>query len=236
MLGKKIYAVIPARSGSKGLKDKNIQKINRKELMAYSIEFAKKIDVDMVICSTDSKDYAKIAKKYGAEVPFLRSEFASRDEAMEEDILVDLYQNFDLFNIEYPDIFVWLRPTFVFRDYEKVKKCINFLLNNSDYSAMNIVVEAESRLYAVKDNKIHPTFNDYGKSMIRRQKVEKRYKIYNTDIFRGKPKNCSPNFLGNNVGFEVADKICGLDIDDIIDLEIVRCLIEKKVEIIHEYL
>ena len=68
----KIYAIIPARSGSKGLPNKNIKDLNGKPLMTYSIDFAKKIGVDRIFCSTDSQQYAKIAEQYGAEVPFFK--------------------------------------------------------------------------------------------------------------------------------------------------------------------
>ena len=90
-----IYAIIPARSGSKGLADKNIKQIGGKPLLAHSIEFAIKLNVDRVFCSTDSAIYAEIAKKYGAEVPFLRSTEASSSTAMEQDILKDLYDSFE---------------------------------------------------------------------------------------------------------------------------------------------
>lgn len=72
-------AIIPARSGSKEIKDKNIQLFNGKPLMAYTIEAANKSGIfQQVIVSTDSLIYAEIAKEYGAIVPFLRSkEFAT---------------------------------------------------------------------------------------------------------------------------------------------------------------
>lgn len=67
-------AIIPARSGSKEIKDKNILLINKKPLLAYTIEAAIKSKCfDIVFVSTDSKKYAQIAKKYGANVDFLRS-------------------------------------------------------------------------------------------------------------------------------------------------------------------
>ena len=74
--------------------DKNIKLLLEKPLLTYSIKFAKRLNVDKVICSTDSKEYAKIAMKFGADVPFLRSKKASTDTAMEHDILNDLYLNF----------------------------------------------------------------------------------------------------------------------------------------------
>lgn len=71
--GKRVLAYIPARSGSKSIKDKNIAEIAGKPLIAYTIEAAKKSKyVDEVMVSTDSLRYAEVAKQFGAEVPFLR--------------------------------------------------------------------------------------------------------------------------------------------------------------------
>ena len=70
----KNIAVIPARSGSKGLPDKNIRPVNGKPLLAYTIEAALESGCfDTVHVSTDSERYAEIARQYGADVPFLRS-------------------------------------------------------------------------------------------------------------------------------------------------------------------
>ena len=69
----KIIALIPARSKSERLKNKNILKIGKYPLLAIPILAAKKARIfDKIIVSTDSQKYAQIAKKYGAEVPFLR--------------------------------------------------------------------------------------------------------------------------------------------------------------------
>ena len=70
---KKIIALIPARSGSQRIKNKNIIKIFNHPLIAHSINEAKKTRLfEKIVVSTDSRIYAEIAKKYGAEVPFLR--------------------------------------------------------------------------------------------------------------------------------------------------------------------
>ena len=69
----KVLALIPARSGSKGVKDKNIASVGGHPLLAYSIAVAKLCEnIDEVIVSTDSRDYAAAATKYGAAVPFIR--------------------------------------------------------------------------------------------------------------------------------------------------------------------
>ena len=75
-------AIIPARSGSKGVKDKNIRLLNGIPLMAYTIEAAITSGIfEEIMVSTDSVEYAEIAKSYGASVPFLRSEVNAEDSA-----------------------------------------------------------------------------------------------------------------------------------------------------------
>ena len=85
--------------------------------------------------------------KFGADVPFLRSKKASTDTAMEHDILNDLYLNFKKLNIKIPDLIVWLRPTFVFRNLEHVNECIDLLTKDKTYTAARTICAAESRLY-----------------------------------------------------------------------------------------
>ena len=87
----KILGVIGLRSGSKGLKNKNILKINNKPLAAIAIINAKNSKyINRVIVSTDSKYYAKISNKYGAETPFLRPKKLSTDLSDELDYIYHL--------------------------------------------------------------------------------------------------------------------------------------------------
>ena len=83
----KIIAIIPCRSGSKGIKNKNIKKIFGKPLIYYSIFFALQCKfIDRVIVSTDSKRYKKISKSFGAEGPFLRPKNISNDWSLDIDL------------------------------------------------------------------------------------------------------------------------------------------------------
>lgn len=232
-----VYAIVPARSGSKGLVDKNIKDINGKPLLSYSIEFAKSIkNIDKVFCSTDSQIYADIAQKYGAEVPFLRSAFAAEDTAMEQDILRDLRESFRFANIEEPDVIVWLRPTFLFRSKNDIEFAIEMLKNDSSISAVRTVIESENRLYQINNNLLIPSFNDHGKSMIRRQDMPCAYKVFSTDIFRFKDQFIDDDFLGRNVFAIKSHKICGLDIDDLVDFQVVKSLVENSRELVDEFL
>jgi len=60
------YALIPARSGSKGLPDKNILSVDGHPLLAYSIAFARRISVERILLSTDADAYGEIGRAYGA--------------------------------------------------------------------------------------------------------------------------------------------------------------------------
>lgn len=81
-----MIAIIPARGGSKGLPGKNIKEMCDKPLIAYTIEAAlKSKSIDHVILSTDDEEIAAVAKKYGAEVPFMRPAELASDTAMAVD-------------------------------------------------------------------------------------------------------------------------------------------------------
>lgn len=232
-----VYALIPARSGSKGLPDKNILEIHGKPLLSYSIEFANKIAaITKVICSTDSEKYAGVARQYGAEVPFLRSSEAAADTAMEEHILADLRVKFAEHNIPEPDILVWLRPTFVFRSVSDVEQCIEILKSNPQATAARTVVRAENRLYHLEDGVLTPAFDDLGKSMMRRQDMRPEYKVFSTDVFRFRGNDFGPDFLGRSVYAVETNSKCGLDIDDRFDFEVVKNIIENNQELVSEYL
>ena len=89
--------VITARCGSKGVKDKNIRQLNGKPLIAYTIENAFKSKyIDEVMVSTDSDYYAAIAKDFGANVPFLRSNQNSVDTAASMNVLLEVLDEYDV--------------------------------------------------------------------------------------------------------------------------------------------
>lgn len=110
-------AIIPARSGSKGLRDKNIKELNGIPLLGYSIGAAKKSGVfSHVMVSTDSERYAEIARKLGAEVPFLRSALTSSDNAGSWDVVKEVLRGYK----ERFDTVCLLQPTSPLRTAEDI--------------------------------------------------------------------------------------------------------------------
>lgn len=107
----KNIAIIPARSGSKGLADKNIREMCGKPLMAYSIEAARDSKIfSEIMVSTDSKKYAEISEKYGASVPFLRSTEMSGDKVSSWDVVREVLGRYHDIGEEF-DIVCLLQPT-----------------------------------------------------------------------------------------------------------------------------
>lgn len=107
----KNIAIIPARSGSKGLKNKNIKLLNGKPLIAYTIEAAIKSNIfDEIMVSTDSELYAEISVKYGAKVPFLRSIENSLDKSSSWDVVREVINEYEKINKKF-DNFALLQPT-----------------------------------------------------------------------------------------------------------------------------
>lgn len=104
-------AIIPARSGSKGITDKNIRQVCGKPLLAYSIECAiQSGQFDRVFVSTDSEQYARIAEQYGADASFLRSSANAQDTSSSWDAVREVLIHFEAQGIYYDNIML-LQPT-----------------------------------------------------------------------------------------------------------------------------
>lgn len=118
----KNLAVITARSGSKGLKDKNIKLLKGKPLMAYTIEAALQSGVfDEVYVSTDSEKYAGIAREYGANVPFMRGTENASDTASSWDTVAEALGQYEK-NGKTFDTVCLLQPTSPLRTSEDIQK------------------------------------------------------------------------------------------------------------------
>ena len=134
--------MIPARSGSKSIPDKNIQSIHGKPLLAYTIEHALQSKyIQRKIVSTDSEYYAAIARSFQAEVPFLRPAEIAMDSSTDlevfEHALSWLKQNE---NYE-PDIVVHLRPTTPIRESSNIDKMIELLIMNTGADSIRSVIK-----------------------------------------------------------------------------------------------
>ncbi|MBR4759346.1 MAG: acylneuraminate cytidylyltransferase family protein [Lachnospiraceae bacterium] len=138
----KNLAVVTARSGSKGLKDKNIRLMAQKPLMAYTIESALESGMfHTVMVSTDSEEYAKIAKEYGAQVPFLRREETSGDHAGSWEVVKEVLSGYLNMNEKF-DTVCLLQPTSPLRDATDIVKAYG-LFEEKQADAITSVCECD---------------------------------------------------------------------------------------------
>ncbi len=135
---KRVLAIIPARGGSKGIKDKNIYPLCGKPLIAYSIEAAKRsVFVDEVLVSTDSAIIADVAKKYGASVPFLRPTELASDTAKSIDAIVHAIETLRKEGKVF-DILILLQPTSPLRITEDIDGSLSTFVRKSYKSLVSI--------------------------------------------------------------------------------------------------
>ena len=140
---KKILAVIGLRSGSKGLRNKNIKKLNGKPLFYYILKSAKKSKlINKIVISTDSSKYKKIIIKYGGECPYDRPKKYSLDGSQEIFFIKDLLNKMKKNDNYVPDIVVRLLATCPFQRARDIDKCINLVLKDK-YDSAAIISKAK---------------------------------------------------------------------------------------------
>ena len=141
---KKVIAIIPARSGSKSIKDKNIVYLRGKPLNAWSIEQClKSKKIDEVYLSTDSKKYASIAKKFGLKNIILRPRSISTDKSTDYEFIKHFIDNIKTKH----KIIAHIRPTTPFRSVILLDKIIKFFINNEKYTSLRAVHENPETAY-----------------------------------------------------------------------------------------
>ena len=229
---KKILAVIGARSGSRGVPHKNIRDLGGKPLMAWIIETAKKSRyVNRVVVCTDSAEYAKIAKRYGAEVPYLQPPEVSEGTDFE-------YVRYALAQLKEkegydPDIIVRLMSVVPFQKAEDIDSCVEELLRHPD--ADSSVVVAEARQNPHKALKITPegrlvsfmTGEGKGVEPTKRQWYEKAY--FRANIVATYPRVLreTGTIVGNHVRHHAIPQERAIDIDSEIDFVIAEALLKE---------
>lgn len=134
----RILALIPARGGSKGIKDKNIVDVAGKPLISYSIEAALHSKyVDDIVVTTDSEKIAEVAKKYGARVPFLRPAHLASDTAKTVDAVVHAIEELKKLGQSY-DVLLLLQPTQPLRTSADIDGAIELFFENNQKSLVSV--------------------------------------------------------------------------------------------------
>lgn len=156
-------AIITARGGSKRIPKKNIKDFCGKPIIAYSIEAALDSGAfDEVMVSTDSTEIAEIAIKYGAKVPFIRSEATSNDFATTSDVLFEVIDNYEKIGQKF-ELMCCIYPTAPFVTGNKLKKAIEILTNQRMDSLIPVVRYSfpPQRAMRIQDGKLEYQYPEF---------------------------------------------------------------------------
>ena len=138
-----VLALIPARSGSKSVTDKNIREVAGKPLLAWSVEHALASSrINRVIVSTDSERYAEIAREAGAETPFIRPAEYATDTALDLDVFKHALNWLAEHENYHPDIIVQLRPTYPKRNSADIDNMVDMLIADPEADSVRSIALA----------------------------------------------------------------------------------------------
>lgn len=222
MENKKILGIIPARGGSKGIPGKNIKEFCGKPLIAWTIEAALESKaLSRLVVSTDYEEIAKIAGKYGAEIPFFRPAELAGDKSPTLSVIIHTVKY--LMNNEgyKPDFVLLLEPTCPSRKAKHIKEAIDLILRTAADSVVS-VVEVPGHYnpfwqFRVDNNQKMEIFTggSFNKIIIRRQDLPKTYTrngaiyIFKTELLF----SVEPSFYGNDSRAYIMDAANNVDID-----------------------
>jgi CMP-N,N'-diacetyllegionaminic acid synthase len=231
----KIIGIIPARSGSQSVHNKNIRAFHGKPLIAWTIECALASNLDRVIVSTNDDGIKDIALKYGAEVPFIRPDDLSDSFSGIEPVLRHTYEYLKEAEQYEADILVMLLPTSPFRHVNDVNMAIQMYINNEVTSVVS-VIKAEANInphwMLVENGKDIQLFNGNTLKNIqdRRQDLPEAF-IRNDFVYVLTPKNLyelKPNLYGDSVKlFKISENRYDIDINTEKDFLIAEAIFDK---------
>jgi CMP-N,N'-diacetyllegionaminic acid synthase len=227
---KKIWAIIPARAGSKRLHKKNIYKFHNKPLISWTIKSALSSKyIDKVIVSTDDKYIANISKFYGAEVPFIRPKSLSSDKASSTAVVLHALKKL---GVNKNDLFILLQPTSPLRTTSHIDAAIKlfeknrFIDNIIGISKLRHPIEWSNELPLNLSMQNFVKKNNRGK---RSQDFSNRY-IVNGSIYILKIRSFlkEKRFLlhKNSFGYVMENNV-SIDVDNLDDLKLAEYLFKK---------
>ncbi len=232
----KILGIIPARGGSRKIYKKNIKILAGKPLIAYTIKTVEKAKIiDRCIVSTDDKQVARVARKWGGYVPFMRPAFLAKDSTPDHPVLVHTIRQLQKRDGYLPEIVVMLRPTSPLKTPAIINDAVKRLIENPKYTSVRTVCKAEGVFhpYWMFRNKKGTLFSFIkGVDIVKyyqRQLLPECFRINGVvDVLRTSVILNSDNPYGNKVGFLEIDPYNAIDIDQKMDFKLCEFLIKTR--------
>ena len=223
--------IIPARSGSKGLPDKNIKLLNGKPLLQYSIEAAINSNIfNCIHVSTDSEKYAEIAQGCGADVPFLRCQEFSSDIVDSWSVVRYVLEQYKLMGKTF-DMVTLLQPTSPLRDANDIRSAYHLFCEKKADTVISVNKVAHSPLLM---NTLEESLSLNGfinlKEVGRRQSMPQYYQI-NGAIYMMKTYILDriSDLYGEKSYAYIMSREKSIDIDSIIDFKVAETFLKENV-------
>lgn len=223
------HVLIPARGGSKGIKNKNIKSIAGQPLINWTIQEAlRSKKVSKVVVSTDSEEIKSIAINAGAEVPFLRPSQFAQDQTSTEAVITHYYTHLRENGHSAPDAIVLLQCTSPIREKNSIDRYLDeFETGNFD----SMLTVAKSHRFHWK-NKDQPTATYDVQNRPRRQDIQEIDQAYvetgATYIFKSTGFLKEENRLFGKIGLLISDEKESYEIDDDLDFMICEAILELE--------
>ncbi len=197
----KKLAIITARGGSKRIPRKNIKEFCGKPILAYSIEAAVASGIfDTVMVSTDDEEIAKIAKEYGAQVPFYRSAETANDYATTNDVLLEVLAEYEKRGQHF-DMAVCIYPTAPFVTAEKIKSAVEKLTESDADTLIPVVAFSypPQRAMIVEEGKLVFEYPEYldsrSQDLVPHYHDVGQFYVFRTEAFKTNRKLMVGNIL-----------------------------------------
>ena len=226
----KNIAIIPARSGSKGLKDKNIKDLCGMPLLAYSIIAAEKSGMfDIIHVSTDSERYAETAREFGADVPFLRPAELATDSSSSRDSMVYSLDRYREMGHEF-DTIMTLQPTSPLRTDRDIVRAYELFEKKGAETVIGVCEVDHPPMWSntLTSSGSMEHFAEIGRAA-RRQDLEQYYRINGAIYLTRVASFRSTDTLYNDRCFAyVMPKERSVDIDDAFDFLLAEAIIKNR--------
>ncbi|MDN5310371.1 MAG: CMP-N,N-diacetyllegionaminic acid synthase [Methanolobus sp.] len=221
----KTIAIIPARGGSKGIPRKNVKELCGKPLISYIIKTALNVkEIDRVIVSTENAEIAEVAKKYGAEVPFIRPEELARDETPTLPVLQHTINNLEKNDNYQSDLVVLLYATSPLLSKERISEGIK-ILKEGGFDSVISVVEDRGHYWIQKESNYKRL---YPKLLENRQLTKPLFRENGAIYICKRDLIVKENaIVGGKIGFLVMKEKESVDIDEPLDFEIAEFLMKE---------
>jgi CMP-N-acetylneuraminic acid synthetase len=234
-INKKFLGVIPARKGSKGIKNKNMTLLDGKPLIQYTLEAAEKSrHLDLIIVTTDDTDVIEFSKKFNVKVPFKRPEHLSTDTATSLDVVLHALNYLEINEGYVPDYVVLLQPTCPLRDEYDIDNAIEQYIEENRVCgaecliSVNIPTEHPYDCIRIEGNDMELAF-DASKNCSGRQSFSQFYfvngAIYITPVGTLRNKGLFFDSESKN-SFYVMHQSRSIDIDEVFDLKMAESLLK----------